>query len=185
MHFIETPRLSLRGLTEHDTEGPYFDWMNDAEITRFLESRYFPHTRASLNNFVAAMADGRNLLLGMFLKDEQKHIGNIKLGPINFLHRHASLGLLIGDKNEWGKGYACEAINAMTDYAFTQFNLNKVTAGIYSTNIGSIKTFEKAGFVKEGHFRNQLFSEGKWIDHLFVARFRDDAPTVRAIGNKE
>ena len=175
MHFIETKRLYLRGLDDQDTEGPYFQWMNDGEVTRFLEARFFPQSRSALKSFIQSMSDGRNLLLGICLKSDNRHIGNIKLGPINTIHRHADLGLLIGDKSEWGKGYACEAIKALTDYAFSHLNLIKVSAGIYSTNIGSIKTFEKAGFVHEGQLKNQFFSEGEWIDHCLVAKFRSDA----------
>ena len=79
-----------------------------------------------------------------------RHIGNIKLGPIHWLHRRADLSLFIGERKYWGQGYASEAIALVRDWAFRELDLQKLNAGIYSGNHGSRRAFEKCGFELEG-----------------------------------
>src|SRR5205814_2669717 len=101
-------------------------------------------------------------------KDNDQHIGNIKLGPIHWIHRYAEIGLLIGEKSCWGQGYASEAIRLVTTYAFERLNLHKVTAGCYATNVGSVRAFEKAGFVREGVRPRHCFCEGTYVDLILL-----------------
>lgn len=172
MAFIKSKNLILRGIQPSDVDGPYFSWMNDFEITRYLESRFFPHTKEEMLQFLRETANGRNLMLAICKKDDGKHIGNIKIGPIDFIHRRAEMGLLIGDKEEWGKGYASEAIQALANFGFNELNLFKIWAGAYIENIGSIKAFEKAGFKKEAELKNHFFSQGRWTHSAVLSKFQ-------------
>ncbi|MBZ0307061.1 MAG: GNAT family N-acetyltransferase, partial [Anaerolineae bacterium] len=117
--FIEGERLYLRGLTLDDASEKYLGWMHDPAVMQYLESRFYPHSLESLRDFISQMQhDRNNVFLAMVLKDGDRHIGNIKLGPINWIHRFADIGLLIGEKDCWGKGYGTEAIRLLTHYAF-------------------------------------------------------------------
>ncbi len=98
----------------------------------------------------------------------KNHIGNIKLGPVNWIHQCADIGLLIGDKEYWGKGVATEAIQLVVEYAFKKLNLHKLTAGCHSTNIGSIKAFQNAGFVIEGMLKQHSFLQGRYVDAVIL-----------------
>ena len=60
------------------------------------------------------------------------------------------VGIMIGDRDSWGKGYASEAIKALSSYAFESLNLKKLTAGMYKENLGSQKAFLRSGFSVEG-----------------------------------
>jgi len=171
MHFLETEQLLLRGLQASDADGPYHKWMNDAEITQYLESRYVPHSPEDLRRFIDRKGDEKNLFLALCLKNQGTHIGNIKLGPIDFIHRRADIGILIGDRAQWGKGLATEAISALSGFAFNELNLHKLTAGCYTPNIGSAKAFERAGFTREAVLKNHNFSGGQWIDCILLAKF--------------
>ena len=175
MTFLTTKNLFLRGLEERDVDGPYFRWMNDFEITRYLESRFFPHSREALLDFVRNAAGGGDLMLAICLKEDDRHIGNIKLGSINRIHSRGEIGLLIGESNEHRKGYATEAIAAITDFAFNELNLNKVWAGCYANNLGSARAFEKAGFAREATLKRHFFSGGEWVDTILLAKFRNPA----------
>ena len=86
-----------------------------------------------------------NILYGMIL--DQKHIGNIKIGPINWNHMAADVGYFIGSRDAWGKGLATEAVRRVTEFAFEELKLNKCNAGVYSGNPGSIRVLEKAGYI--------------------------------------
>lgn len=153
---LRTSRLILRTLTAADATDRYLGWMRDPETTRYLEARLVDHDLASLLAYIEACnGDSRVLLLGICLADG-RHIGNIKLGPIDRYHGHASLGLLIGERECWGQGYATEAIVRLTTYAFADLGLQKITAGCYASNVGSARAFLKAGWAEEGR------SKGRW-----------------------
>ena len=114
--------------------------------------------------------DGKTdeIFLAICLKKDDMHIGNIKLGPINWVHRFADISLLIGDKNYWGKGIATEAIRLISNFAFKVINLRKVKAGCYASNIGSAKAFEKAGFKREGLIAGLWIIDSKPIDEILL-----------------
>jgi RimJ/RimL family protein N-acetyltransferase len=162
---IEGERLYLRRLRQADVSETYLAWMNAPEVNQYLESRFGEHSLESLSAFVAAMAgDPRNLFTGIFLRDRDRHIGNIKLGPIDVHHSHAEIGLLIGERDCWGQGYACEAIGTLTRFAFEELNLHKIVAGAYEDNGGSTRAFEKAGYRREGLLRSHWWSNGRFQD---------------------
>lgn len=148
---ILTDRLLLRNLKVSDISMSYLDWFGVDEIVEYLEVRFSPpKTIGELKKFVELInRSEQELLLGIFLKDTRQHIGNIKLGPINPAHQRGDIGFIIGDCNQWGRGYATEAIKAATYYAFNTLCLSKVSAGCYSGNVGSARALLKAGFTQE------------------------------------
>jgi len=104
---------------------------------------------------------------GKFASSEDKLIGTIKL-HINWVHRHADIGIMIGDKTGWGKGYASEAIGLVKDYAFNILNLHKLWAGIYENNEASHRAFEKNGFKPEGILKEHRFCNGEYINQYIM-----------------
>lgn len=113
------------------------------------------------------------------LLENDEHIGNIKLGSINWLHRHADISLFIGDNKYWGQGLATEAINIVTEFSFEELNLNKVKAGCYAGNVGSAMAFEKCSFKQEGVLRNHCWSHGEYVDCLLYGLLRDEYQSLR------
>ena len=173
--FIVGEKIYLRGLERADLEGAYFDWLNDREVTKFLESGRFPSTKEAMEEYYNNTAlSNNNAMFAVVDKKADKHIGNIKLGPVNWITRIASLGIMIGDKESWGKGYGTEAIRLVLDYAFNRLNLHKVTAGIAAIHKASIKAFEKAGFTIEGHAKSQFYLDGEYSDSLYLGITRED-----------
>jgi len=159
---IEKGDLILRCLKMTDATEKYLSWLQDPEVNAFLEVRFnIPESVAQLAGYIrATVTDPDSLLLGIFKKKELSHIGNIKLGPINRRHRVGDLGFLLGEKKEWGKGYASCAILMLCDYAFDQLNLVKIGAGCYEENAGSRGALLKAGFIMEGRQRLQWETNG-------------------------
>jgi RimJ/RimL family protein N-acetyltransferase len=166
-----TERLRLRSLTSAACGQRYLGWMRDEAVQRFLESRGQPMSLESLAAFVAkANVDPDTLMLGMFQADDDQHIGNIKLGPIDRRHARASLGILIGERDAWGRGYATEAVRAVSDYAIAKLGVAKVTAGAYDENAGSIAAFQRAGFVIEGRLARHAVLDGRRVDVVMMAK---------------
>jgi len=96
------------------------------------------------------------MLLGMFLREAGTHIGNIKLGTIDNHHCTSELGFVIGESPAWGLGFATEAISCISQWAFSELHLPKLTAGCYEQNIGSKRALEKSGFVQEAVLKKQV-----------------------------
>ena len=159
---IEKDNLILRCLSAKDATEKYLNWLQDREVNAFLEVRFNPPKNvAELTGYIQATgADPDSLLLGIFKKRELTHIGNIMLGPINRRHSVGDVGFLIGDKKEWGKGYASAAILMLCEFAFHQLDLAKITAGCYEENTASKSTLLKAGFLLEGHRSSQWDTNG-------------------------
>ncbi|MBY0431841.1 MAG: GNAT family N-acetyltransferase [Rhodospirillales bacterium] len=113
------------------------------------------------------------LRLRTLTPDDGRHVGNIKLGPINRHHRRGDIGLLIGERDQWGRGLAAEAIAAMTAYAFAELGLNKVVAGCYAANEGSRRAFLKAGFAEVARRPRprHWLSDGVWQDDVVLECF--------------
>jgi len=167
--YVQGERIYLREVNPADVNDNYYRWMNDPEVTRYLESRFFPNDMDSLREHVhQKLKDRNNVFLAVVRKDTEQHIGNIKLGPIDWMHRLADVGVLIGDKDCWGKGYATEAIGLVVRLAFRELNLHKLTAGYYIANKGSEKAFKNNGFVVEGIRVKHRFCEGTYVNTVIL-----------------
>jgi len=168
-------RLELRLLEPEDVGEAYVRWLNDPETVRFTEARHRAHTLESIRAYVAACAArGDDHLLGIFEMAGGRHVGNIKIGPVNPHHKCASVGLVIGEKARWGRGYATEAIALASRYAFTSLGLHKLTAGVIEGNEGSRRAFEKNGFMVEGVRRAQNFGDGRWRDEVLLGLLAEE-----------
>lgn len=155
--------------------------MSDPDVVRYLEARHVPNDRASLEAFIRdANADPATLLLGIVVTAGRRHVGNIKIGPIDRRHRRSDVGILIGDRSVWGRGYATEAIAVLCEHAFGPLELHKVTAGFYAGNPGSVRAFEKSGFRPEARLADHWQSDGAWQDGRLMARVnpREAGPTA-------
>jgi [ribosomal protein S5]-alanine N-acetyltransferase len=157
---------------EH-ANGPYLRWMNDPEVTRFLESRCVEYKSSHLEEYIQQCNENTLVLfLGIFDKLDGVHIGNIKLGPIEKRHRRSEVGIVVGDKSRWGRGIAKEAIRSLAEYAFSRLQLFKLTAGCYASNRGSIRAFIGAGWHSEACRKRHFQYQGRWEDAVLLARFR-------------
>ena len=172
---IYSERLMFRILNKNDVSDRYIAWLNDHEVNRYLETRFSQQTRATCEAFVEMMADdSASYLFGIFDKITCSHIGNIKLGFINENHQSAQLSLFIGQKDCWGKGYATESIKSITKWGFDFIGLERVEAGCYDSNLGSLRAFLKVGYVVEGYQRSSVESNGQRIGCFNVAVIKSD-----------
>lgn len=164
---------SIRTLKMSDVDSHYLEWMNDPLVNQFLESRFAPQTLESIKEFTQREFESpSSILFGIFLGPASRHIGNIKVGPVNFWHGTAEVGFLIGAKECWGRGYASKAINLAANFAFDSQALRKLTAGVYSSNIGSVRALKKSGFSVEAVLKRQVLdAAGYPQDVVKLARF--------------
>ena len=165
-------RIHLREVRLFDVNDDYYRWMNDPEVTRLTVSGYRSYSKEVLEEYVKEKLNDKNtIFLAIVLKEDSRHIGNIKLGPINWQYRRGDIGLLIGEKDCWGKGYATEVIGLVCKYAFDTLNLHKLTAGYFEGNEASCKAFKKNGFEIESTSSKHSYYDDKNVNVTWMALF--------------
>ena len=168
-------KLILRPLKISDYSDKYLGWLNDPDVNSYLETRFEKQNKNLIENFLKKIQQSDNsILFGIFLKKNNLHIGNIKIGPINWNHLSSDVSYFIGDKKFWGKGLATGAVKLVTNFAFRKLNLNKCTAGVYSGNIPSKKVLENAGYKMEAILKSHLKNKNDWQDRLLYGALQKE-----------
>ncbi len=169
-------KLSLIPFREEHISGTYISWLNDPEVNRFLEVKFVPQTYQTVLAYVRSFyGDAEKYMWGICPNNTNHLIGTATLSDINRHHRWGVLGLMIGEKEYWGKGYGTETIKLIVDYAFKRLNLHKVTAGVVALNQGSVKAFQNAGFEIEGTLKSQIFYDGAYCNSLYLGIVNKDS----------
>lgn len=138
-------RVFLRELTAADATPRYLTWFQNDSVTRFLSV-----SDLSVEDVVGYMEHGRKtnsyFMYGICMNETRLHIGNIKIGPIDWTTMRSDLVTVIGDTDYWGKGLASEAISLGNKLAFDVYQIRELAGNIDPANIGSLKTYFRAGW---------------------------------------
>jgi len=173
VYFLKGKRIFLRPLEVEDVNGPYLSWVNDKEITKYLDVGLFPTNKEDLKSFILNKHQNRsNFAICTIAQD--LHIGNCSYSEINWIHRIAGCGIMIGNKDYWGKNIMQETYSLLIDYAFNTLSIRRITAGVVSDNLAAIITLEKLGFQTEGLFRKHRFYDGKYVDIIRFGLFSEE-----------
>jgi len=166
---VQTVLVPMR--QEHVTE-QYLAWMRNPAISQYLESRFQEHTIDGLVAFVESAAESANsYMFAILLRDGGEHVGNVKLGDVDTHHLRGMIGIIIGEPSAWGRGIATEVVEMLSRWAFEELGLRRLAAGAYAVNVGSIRAFEKAGFIVEGTLRsNVVLADGSRADSVLLGR---------------
>ncbi len=174
---IRTRRLLLRQLKEEDVTQAYVDWLNDAEVNRYLEVRFSPQSWETVVSFVRRSLDpsSRTLHLGVFDQDGTRLVGTVTFHNMDERHLSASISFVIGHPDARGKGYGSEAVHAATYYIFTEKKYAKLWGGYYDGHRASEKVFLKNGFRIEGKLKGKLVDfRGERVDHVFMGLLAEE-----------
>ena len=161
--------LILKILREDDVSDEYVNWLNNYELMRFTEQIYEKHTIEKVISFVKNKLNSNSeFLFGIFYLG--KHIGNIKMGPIDYNHKVSDISYFIGENKYWGKGIASKVVDRVVRFGFENLFLNKINASCYETNYASEKVLKKCGFELEGIRKKQYIFEGKRVNALLFGK---------------
>jgi RimJ/RimL family protein N-acetyltransferase len=184
--FMTGSQVYLRPLERTDLNERYLAWLNDPEVTRFMETGTFPTTAQDLEKFYEEVTGSRSqVILAIVDKKSDQHVGNVKLGPIQWLHRSATFGILIGDKRFWGKGIGKEATRLMVEYGFERLNLRRIDLGVLADHESALRCYESAGFRSEGRMRQALFQRGEYKDRVWMGLLRSDYRAALKMGKDQ
>jgi [ribosomal protein S5]-alanine N-acetyltransferase len=168
---LKSERLVLKPLGLAHYSQAYVNWMNDHEVYKYMETGG-DYSLKKLYDFLVDVEQSNILFWAIHLNDSNKHIGNIKIDPINSKHRYAEYGIMMGDKTEWGKGYAKEASVLVINFCFSDvINLRKINLGVNLKNITAVELYKKIGFVEEGLLKKHVETKNGYDDILRMALF--------------
>ena len=144
---LKSKRLIFEPIGMKHLSEDYVNWMNDPEVINYMDSGG-DYSTEKLKKFLSEQVRKKILFWSIIVKDTNKHIGNIKIDPIDKEKMSAEYGIMIGDKSEWGKGYGYEASERVIQYCFDNLNINQITLGVKDSNLKAIKLYEELGFQK-------------------------------------
>jgi RimJ/RimL family protein N-acetyltransferase len=97
-----------------------------------------------------------------------RYVGQCALFNIDAVARTSEIGITIGDKTYWGRGFGREAIELLLAYGFVHWNLHKIWLRIHAANERAQRAYSACGFGEEGRLREQVWSNGKYDDLLIM-----------------
>jgi RimJ/RimL family protein N-acetyltransferase len=166
---MESARLRLRPFSLEDIQVNYVAWLNDPEIVRFSNQRFLKHTASSCRHSLDSFTNTANRFLAIEDKFTQELLGTLTM-YINLHHQTADVGILIGNKNHWGKGVGYEAFSLAVE-TLMKAHMRKITAGTMATNVGMVKVMKKCGMTLEATRTAQEMLEGQAVDLLYFSKF--------------
>ena len=155
----------------------FTQWSNDSEYLRLLDTdppRAWSVTKRKQWLEKDLENPERNYLFSIHTLAGDRLIGFIGLGGIHWTNGDAWVGIGIGDREYWGKGYGREAMSLILCYAFTELNLHRVSLGVFSYNTRAIRAYEKCGFRKEGIIRQSFRREGQRWDEITMGILQNE-----------
>ena len=161
--FIVGDRIYLRPLEVEDSDA-FVSWLSDEEIRQYLGMRT-PGNRLREREYIEELyKDDRGINLCIVLKDNDELIGAVGLHDISIAHRNAEIGIFIGNKDYWSKGYGTEAMSLVIGHGFDQLNLHRISLGVFCFNARAIRAYEKIGFKREAVLREHSYVNGEYCD---------------------
>lgn len=142
------------GPNRRDLVPLYQRWINDFEVTRTLGVAAGPVTLESEQSWYSNIGgSSREVGFTIYEKAAMRPIGGTGLHDIDYRQRTAEFGILIGEKECWGKGYGTEVAALMLDYGFNALDLHNIMLRVYSNNPRGVSAYTRAGFKLVGRRR--------------------------------
>jgi RimJ/RimL family protein N-acetyltransferase len=168
--------VRLRAVESRDLDN-FYAWINDQEVIEFLAATGLPYSRAQEEEWLQGAMHRTappEITLAIETIDDGRHIGTIGLHDVRPLSTKASLGIMIGDKAYWSRGYGTDAVVTLLRFAFDEMNLHRVWLEVHAENARAVACYLKCGFVEEGRLRHDRFRHGEYRDTLLMAVLEDE-----------
>lgn len=106
--------------------------------------------------------------------EEHKYIGGCGVNSVDWKNSIVVVGIFIGDKDYWSKGYGTDAMQILIKFIFNEMNINKIKLQVFSFNERAINSYKKCGFKVEGVHRQEIFRNGKYHDDIIMGLLREE-----------
>ena len=149
-----------------------FVWENDPEVWRISNSAT-PYSHKILTDYVNSITDiyaDKQLRLLIEEREGATLLGAVDLFDCDFRNRRAGVGILIANAENRGRGFASQTLDLLLPYAFGMLGFHQLYCQVGVENEASLKLFEKFGFERVGIKRDWSFSDGRFVDEVFLQK---------------
>jgi RimJ/RimL family protein N-acetyltransferase len=165
---ITGERIILRAWEKTDLE-VFTRWFNDPEVTIYVNNDAYPcHSTEQEERYMASRIDDHNTYC-ITLRENGKPIGNCDIHKIDLRNRTAEVGIVIGEKEYWGRGYGREALRLLLEIGFEGMGLNRISLLVVDQNERAFRCYRAAGFREEGRLRQQSYIKGTFYDDIIMS----------------
>jgi len=152
-------------------------WLRDSEFIRLADSQWEIGSERMIKEWVEKQIEKgpqpERYPFRIRTLTDDRLIGFIGLG-VDLIHSDAWVGIGIGERDAWNKGYGTDAMKVCLRYAFLELGLKRVSLGVFAYNPRAQRSYEKVGFKLEGRTRQDMLREGKRTDTLWMGILREE-----------
>jgi RimJ/RimL family protein N-acetyltransferase len=153
-------------------------WQRDSEFHRLLDNdpaRLYSERKIKewIEKQVETGFEPARYSFSVRTLDEDKYIGFLGLW-VDLIHSEAWVGLGIGEREFWSKGYGTDMMRLCMQYVFSELCVERLSLGLHEYNGRALRSYEKCGFRLEGRTRQELLREGKRYDSLWMGMLREE-----------
>jgi len=161
-------KVRLRPVSRDDLPS-FLVWLSDADVTHHLGVAHLPQSLADEEEWFNDAAEDDASFHWAIETLDCCLLGNIRLTILDADSTTGELGVMIGDKSRWDKGYGTDAIRTLLDHAFSDLGLHRVQLTVDEDNYRGIRCYEKCGFRREGLLReNRRLPDGRLCNSLIM-----------------
>lgn len=178
--------IRLRAIEREDLPR-FVRWFNDPEVRRNLQLIVplgLPQEEEWFKGILQRPVEEQPLVIEIHQEGTWLPVGNAGFFSIRNSDRAAEIGISIGEKTCWDKGYGSEAVRLLLKFGFNELNLNRIFLRVYETNLRGIRSYEKAGFKVDGRLRQDRFMDGKYIDVFIMSVLKSEWKEESSGGNQ-
>jgi RimJ/RimL family protein N-acetyltransferase len=179
---IPGERIFLSHVHREDVD-LFASWFADLELTTYLGAVGMAFTAEHERDWIErTLREAEGKTFAIIVRETQQPIGSVSLMEINHRHGVATLGIAIGDKAAWGRGYGSEAVRLICDYGFTFLNLYHIRLWHFAFNERGHRAYLKAGFREAGRLRGTFALNGRRYDEILMEITREEFGPSNLIG---
>ena len=150
-------------------------WFADLELTLYLGRAGHSYTyEDEVSWYESRTKDSSMRSFAIVVRETNQIIGNMTLMHIDSVNGRAELGIAIGEKSAWGKGYGTEAVRLMCEYGFTFLNLHTIYLWHVAYNERGHRAYLRAGFKEAGRLRGARLFNGQRYDDILMDITREE-----------
>lgn len=170
---VEGRFIILRQFQESDITKDYLAWLNDPLVVRYSGQRFKVHTVESCQKYLSAFTGTDNCFFAICDKNSLTVVGTLTVYYSQH-HKTADIGIMIGNRSLWGKGYGLDAFQSIVDALHDARLVRKITAGTLVINLGMTSILQRAGFHLEATRKQHELFDGVPVDMVYYAKFFHD-----------
>jgi RimJ/RimL family protein N-acetyltransferase len=170
--FVElvSEHVTLKRFLAADISDEYVSWLNDPNVVKYSNQRFFRHTRETCKRYLDGFEGTSNLFIKIQRKIDGLSVGTMT-AYVSTHHQTVNVGILVGPQSLWGLGIGQEAWSLLVEWLLHQETVRKVTAGTMRCNTAMIRLMEKSGMTLEAVRPDQELLEGIPQDLVYYGKF--------------